>query len=454
MKKRLTFLLLIAALTAGGILLFQGYWVYNTYQTGESNLNKLLQDALQKSIENYQVGRSELPATLKSGAPYIAMLESIPADTGTHLKVHQGDQNDQRYMAKVQAIPLKLSSLDRVKVMLAETQFMSAALMNSMDLKELTRVFKAELHRRNIDLPFVLVLLKNQQTIPPGKIAAFINFSNNSPMVEALIGHTNELVLKQNIIPAMISLILILFSAGSLCYMWIIIRRQMQLDHIKNDFISNMTHELRTPISILKSTHEALYRYGDIHEPEKAERYLKINTEILVKLEHNVDRILDIARYESGDKPVSPETVDLPELLRVVIERFRSDDGPTIDLFRLSAIRNVVTDSHIIDTILSNLLDNALKYGDDKMKVTIRLTSSEVGWELEVTDNGPGIEPQYLPFIFDKFYRVPSGNLHEVKGYGIGLSYVKQLVSNLNGVISVKSKLKTGTTFTIHFPFL
>jgi two-component system, OmpR family, phosphate regulon sensor histidine kinase PhoR len=452
LRKRLTFLFFIAALTAGGIILFQCYWVYNTYKAGEQNLNKLLLNALQKSIENYHVQQSDLPATLNLASPYLSVLETSPADTGKPLRVVFGNIKHLSSIAKIEQVPVNPENLQRVKVMLAATQFMSARLMNNIQLNTLKDIFKNELRRNNIELPFNLVLLKPEQKLPHNKIAAYINYAKNSPIVEAVFNHTGQLLLVQNIEPALISLLLIILSAGSLCYMWIIIRRQMQLDDIKNDFISNITHELRTPISILKSTHEALYKYNGIRDTEKAERYLEINSAILDKLDHNVDRILDITRYESGDKLVKRDEVNINEIITSTIEKFTLDERNNIELSNHSEISKVFIDSYIIDTITSNLVDNAIKYGGENVKVIITIDAFEKGWQLTIHDNGPGIAPQYLPFIFDKFYRVPSGNLHEVKGYGLGLSYVKQLVASLNGTISVKSKPNTGTTFTIKFP--
>jgi signal transduction histidine kinase len=452
MKKRLTFLFFIAALTAGGIILFQCYWVYNTYKTGEHNFNKQLSEALQKSIDNYHVQQSELPLSLKSSSPYLSILKVIEKDTSLHKKAFKADVKHPPYMAKVEEVPVNPANLYRLKVMLAETQFTSATSMNTIRLDTLKAIFKSELKRNNIELPFNLVLLKNQQHLPPGKITAYLNYAKSSPIVEAVFTNTSQLLLVQNIVPAIISLILIILSAGSFCYMWIIIRRQMQLDHIKNDFISNITHELRTPISILKSTHEALFRYGGMAEPEKAERYLTINTEILDKLDQNVDRILDITRYESGDKPTKAEWVDINKLIKLVIERFNPDASRPIDFLNPLSLQEVFTDSYIVDTIISNLVDNAIKYGGKSVRVTITINPFKKNWQLIIRDDGCGIEQQYLPFIFDKFYRVPSGNLHEVKGYGLGLSYVKQLVTSLNGVISVSSKVNSGTIFTIQFP--
>lgn len=454
MKKRLTFLFLIAALTAGGISLFQTYWVYQTYKSGERNLNNLLLTALQKSIDNYQIQRSELPRSLKSADPYLSVLEVVPVDTTKHYKAFVKKAGDTLSLAKVREVPVNPVNLQRVKLMLAGTQFISASLMNKIDLDVLKKEFKNELKRNNIELPFQLVLLKSQQNLPPGKIAAYLNYSKNSPIVNAIFSNTDQILLIQNIIPFSVSLILILLSAGSLCYMWIIIRRQMKLDHIKNDFISNITHELRTPISILKSTNEALYRYDGIEEKEKALRYLQINEDILDKLDHNVDRILDITRYENGNKLARPVLVDIDEVIEMVIERFAIDDSSIIEFRNSHGLKEVFTDGYMIDTIVSNLIDNAIKYNNTEVSVSVTVNIQSNGWELIISDNGPGISHKDLPFIFDKFYRVPSGNLHEVKGYGLGLSYVKQLVSDLKGTISVSSKMNSGTTFTIKFPQL
>ncbi|MNY25802.1 Sensor histidine kinase RcsC [compost metagenome] len=110
------------------------------------------------------------------------------------------------------------------------------------------------------------------------------------------------------------------------------------------------------------------------------------------------------------------------------------------------------TDRYIILTILTNLIDNGIKYADGQVIINVTVRFEGQHWILEVQDNGKGIEKQYLPYIFDKFYRVPSGNIHDVKGYGLGLNYVRELVSVLKGTISVKSDKGIGTTFTIKFP--
>ena len=188
---------------------------------------------------------------------------------------------------------------------------------------------------------------------------------------------------------------------------------------------------------------------------KKTTRYLKINTGILDKLNKNVERILDITQFENGIRLAKPEVVNLEELVPGIVERFKLNDGVEINFRSDGGLTSILTDSYIIDTVISNLVDNAIKYPpftpSGKAVVTIETCRLADGWQLIIGDNGKGIAQQHLPFVFDKFYRVPSGDLHDVKGYGLGLSYVKELVNSLNGSITIKSKLNEGTLFIIKF---
>ncbi len=156
--------------------------------------------------------------------------------------------------------------------------------------------------------------------------------------------------------------------------------------------------------------------------------------------------------YEQGNRKPELKPVEINGLIENLISRLDPGNQFGIRFESGLAPSEVITDSYIIETVLSNLIDNALKYSNVKPKILIRTDKDGEGWQIQVRDEGQGIASEHLPFIFDKFYRVPAGNLHEVKGYGIGLSYVKQLVATLGGRISVKSALDKGTEFTIQFP--
>jgi two-component system phosphate regulon sensor histidine kinase PhoR len=442
MKKKLTFLLFIAAMTVSGILLFQCYWVYNTYKTGEQNLNKSLTAILQRSIDNYQMQQFKLPVSLSDKAPHLDVMEwktSTPGNSGKNGALLKFDE-----------VSVDTNDVIRVKLMIA--QLLSSKENKPVRLDSLKQFFTEELRKSNLRLPFKLLLLQHQQRLPENKIAGFINFSGPGTIVVAEMNDIGHILIKQNLLPSLISLILILLSGGSLFYMFIVIRRQIKLDSMKNAFISNIAHEFRTPLSILKSTHEILIDFGEISDPEKTGRYLNTNRKIIQKLEANVERILDITQFESVTRLAKEETVNISELAAEIIARFKITGDIELTLINNDELTHVISDGFIIDTVISNLIDNAVKYGGTGVIVTVKLVRLETGWEMIVTDNGRGIPPEHLPFIFDKYYRVPSGDLHEVKGYGLGLSYVRQLVSSLNGKIEVRSKINAGTTFTVKFP--
>jgi two-component system phosphate regulon sensor histidine kinase PhoR len=144
--------------------------------------------------------------------------------------------------------------------------------------------------------------------------------------------------------------------------------------------------------------------------------------------------------------------INIDSLINNIIGRFNIRDGVIIH-YQSNLTRKLINaDAYIIDTVISNLIDNAIKYSDQPANIQIITTTLYNVWQIQVIDNGIGISDNDIPYIFDKFYRVNSGNLHDVKGYGLGLSYVKLLINTLNGSISAKSKLGSGTEFMIELP--
>jgi len=432
-------------------MLFQLYWVYNTYKTGEDNLNKSLVSALEKSIETYELRENQLPASLKYKAPSLSVFMRTNPDKNIPAAIKSNLLNaKETFSVEYKNILINSNDLPMVKIMLA--RLLAQQLGKPINMVTLAQIFKEELNKLNLNLNFRLILLNNQTSIPAGHIGAYVSFLKSPTVIEAVFDHMDRLLLKQNFVPAIVSFMLILLSAGSLYYMGFIIRRQVRLDDLKNDFINNITHELRTPISILKTSNEALTSFGAAGDPERSQRYLNINTLVLEKLDVNVGRILDITQYEHGLKLANLEMVDLKSVIDQVLQIFEVNGQAKIAYTDELKTPAVWTDKYMIATLVTNLVDNAIKYAPGEVIIEIFTTNTAAGWELVIKDNGRGIAADKLPFIFDKFYRVPDGDLHDVKGYGLGLSYVKQLVNTLKGKISVSSTPGSGTTFKINFP--
>ncbi|MFN5911105.1 MAG: sensor histidine kinase [Bacteroidota bacterium] len=247
-----------------------------------------------------------------------------------------------------------------------------------------------------------------------------------------------------------IVLILVFFG-----YSLNIIIRQKRLSEIKTDFINNMTHELKTPISTIGLSSEMLMRDDFSQEPDKLKRYAGIIYKENKRLEHQVERVLNVAKLDKEQLVLKKENIDLHELLQEAKENFeinQLEQGGTIELKLEAENGTLEADSVHITNVVYNLLDNAVKYCDKVPHVTLSTRDDRKGILFEITDNGIGIRKEDQKMIFDKFYRVPTGNLHNVKGFGLGLYYVKLIIEAHSGKLEVKSTPGKGTTFTIILP--
>lgn len=477
MRRKLRWVLLIAALTCSGIIAFQLFWMFNAYQLNGENFNKTASIALQRAIDDYQLKRSGF--NFPSKATHNISLSST--DT---IRIKADDPNYQRILEQLkkqvpglnatgQSVKINLDScITCPKLPISDlnegsSQFVgknnkdiaqeflrliSKVKNETIPLDSLHQTYKSELSKSNINIPFQLEFLKKLPSNNLHLIIGQTGFSDNNEIISASFPNSNHLLLLRTMTPIIISFILICLTAGGFWYMLHVIMRQKQIDRVKNDFINNMTHELQTPIAILKSTHEALDKFGEAKDIEKTQRYIKMNNAVLDKLASDVERILDISEYEQNQIVPRLETINLKNLVNEVILRFSLNSESKITFEYELKTEEVTTESYAIDTILSNLIDNALKYAkEDQVNILIKISPLTEGWQIEVQDNGLGIHNKHQPFIFDKFYRVPTGNIHDVKGYGLGLNYVKKLTEMLKGKISLESELGVGTTFTIKF---
>ena len=217
---------------------------------------------------------------------------------------------------------------------------------------------------------------------------------------------------------------------------------------MKDDFVSNMTHELKTPISIAYSANDALLNYDTANDPQKKETYLNIANKQLKRLGELVENILAMSMERRKTMKLKPETILLRPFVEEIVtaQRMRGEKELTINV-NVDENVSVEADKTHLSNILNNLIDNAIKYSGDSVAITV--SGNEKG--ISVRDNGIGIPAKSIPYLFNKFYRVPHGNRQDVRGYGIGLYYVKSIVDKMRWPISVKSKEAEGSIFTIKF---
>ena len=250
----------------------------------------------------------------------------------------------------------------------------------------------------------------------------------------------------------------LLMSAGILLILGLVfylmmraLRKQRELDEMKSDFTSNMTHELKTPIAVAYAANDAMLVYGLDKNPEKREEYLKVTRESLEKLNGMVEQILSMSMENRDRLSLRIESTELGALLESVAAQARLSAGKPCEI-AVSVIPESLTadiDASLMSSVLATLLDNAVKYSSDSADIHLSADEKDGHVRISVRDKGIGIAPEKQAQIFEKFYRVPTGDVHDVKGYGIGLFFAKTIVEKHGGRISVNSELGKGSTFTI-----
>jgi len=255
--------------------------------------------------------------------------------------------------------------------------------------------------------------------------------------------------------PLMYTTIIILVVVALFGYSIYVILKQKRLADIKNDFINNMTHELKTPISTISLSSEVLLKSDISSDPQRIHQYAKIIYNENKRLENQVERVLQLATLDKEKIVLKKSLVDVHEIIRNCYENFIlsvESQGGKITV-KADAQNSVIeADRMHITNVIYNLLDNARKYSKEIPEITVSTHNDYNGLVIEVEDKGIGISKEALSQVFEKFYRVPTGNLHNVKGFGLGLYYVKIMVEQHGGRISVESEPGTGSKFRISLP--
>ena len=245
--------------------------------------------------------------------------------------------------------------------------------------------------------------------------------------------------------------VLLIFFAFSVS----VIIRQKRISEVKTDFVNNMTHELKTPISTIGLSSEMLMSADFSKDPERLKKYAEVIYKENKRLEQQVERVLNMAKLDRNELELQIESVDLHKLIEETAENFRFNQalsGGEITLELLADECIVKVDLVHITNILFNLLDNAVKYSEDAPKVKVSTENKKLGIEISFQDKGIGIAKDQFKQVFEQFYRVPTGDRHDVKGFGLGLYYVKLIIDKHGGKINVHSKPGEGSTFTIWLP--
>lgn len=251
------------------------------------------------------------------------------------------------------------------------------------------------------------------------------------------------------------SLVLFLITTLAFYFVYKSLLEQQQLTTLKNDLFGNITHELKTPISTASVAIEALQNFGALEDASKTQEYLGIAQQELQRLSLLVDKVLNTALFEQPEIPLHREPVDLKELITTILQSMSltfQELQAKVDFAATGTDYTIQGDKIHLTSVVYNLIDNALKYSPEKPALQVQLATNNQQIQLSIQDQGIGIAKEYHLKIFDKFFRVPTGNKHTIKGHGLGLNYVQKVIDKHGGNINMNSALGKGTTITIVLP--
>ncbi len=341
------------------------------------------------------------------------------------------------------------------------------------DYGQLNKMLKTELSNEGIDIPYKFGVYEQNQnkyvfagTNPDStelrktvfKAQLFPDDFFLEPNFLRIYFPGQRAYLLKQIVPVLSSSLIFILIIG-LSFLWMMQRflEQKNLSDMKTDFINNMTHEFKTPITTIGLASEALKDPEVKKDEGRRDRYAGLIFEENRKLEGQVERVLQIAQMDKGKIKLKPEELDIHNLINDVVKRqavLAEERGGAIQMDLDAQNPYVFGDAYHITNILDNLIDNANKYSLEKPEIGIRTYNIDDKIGIEISDHGIGMSIEDQKKIFDKFYRVPTGNIHNVKGFGLGLNYVKTMAELQGGSINVKSLPGSGSVFTLVLPVI
>lgn len=253
-----------------------------------------------------------------------------------------------------------------------------------------------------------------------------------------------------------ISTLFIIILLGSFFSTNLVVKRQKKMSQLKNDFINNLTHELKTPIFASSVLYKIIRKKITTSSYEDLDYHISLLEKENQQLKYKVEKVLELTLLERDRPNLDWQLIDFHQIIRqkIGIYQILINERNGIILYNMEAEKSMILgDPMHLGNIIDNLMDNALKYSEKGPEIGIETYNQDDNFIVKITDNGIGIEGEHLSFIFDKFFRVSHGNLHQIKGFGLGLSYVKTMTEMHGGKIKVESKKGKGSSFTLVFPF-
>ncbi|HZF64453.1 MAG TPA: HAMP domain-containing sensor histidine kinase [Chitinophagaceae bacterium] len=461
--KNIRTLPIVMAITILGITAFQIYWLRNTYLREKRTLEIRSNMSFRETVYKLQAAKLKLDSLNNTTQP----------DDRPQQQLHIRSVSRQRMVGLMQVLREKSKDpVAKQEIIALEKevrqrknrdhspnnrllQFLYDVdyLQDSITLKDIELAFEKRMEQQNLDVPFTITKAPKKETDEPSYNEVIIGFSN--PISFRMdLQNTAPYLFKRISAPILLSLFIVGFTIFSFVLLYKNILRQRRLADIKNEFISNITHELKTPIATVSVAIEALRSFSANIDPQRSKEYLDISANELQRLSMLVDKVLKISMFEKQEIDLKYEQLDLQQLIQEVATSLRLQFEKKNAAVSISAEGNTSLEGdrlHLVSVIF-NLLDNALKYSYENPRIKIHAAEHGNKLLLVIADDGIGIPDEYKDKVFEKFFRVPTGNLHNAKGYGLGLSYVAYVIDKHKGSIRTETAEGGGSKFVIQLP--
>ncbi len=474
-----------------GITAFLLYWLKQTYDREEKSLSIKTEMAFRETIMQLQVVKLKLDRTIWNGKDSSSGNQKIIMHSENGEQVSIRFKPKQEIISTINVIRGKLQdSLKKIPggkpgmitISMNETSagmgkdsmkfsrhiqgshgngdrifnllYGVDSLQDSLRLTEIDSAYTAALKEEKINIPFTI--LKADSANSSDEFAFNeVTVGLAKPVTYKLkTGNTFPYLLKQIIQPVLFSFLLLGITILSFVLLYRNLLKQQRLAASKNEFISNITHELKTPIATVGVAIEALKNFNAMDNPQRTKEYLDISSNELQRLGLLVDKVLKLSMFEKKEVELKYETMNLKEVVEEVVSslKLQLEKNRAVVAISSQGDVNIQGDRLHMLSVVFNLVDNSIKYSNKEPSIQIDMKEKENNVVVKITDNGIGMDPAYKDKVFDKFFRIPHGDTHNAKGYGLGLSYTAQVIQKHHGTITVESQPGVGTTFTIGLP--
>ncbi|PZR29003.1 MAG: hypothetical protein DI535_04655 [Citrobacter freundii] len=490
MKNRFRRLFLFAVLASAGLLCLQIYWIVREWDRSEDILQREVDYSFQQAIDREWAVRKDTLASYLSyflhDTNFVQFQTQLNKKDSTWMVRMIDAKNAKDYSSwsnpqlglngpmtpKQRDFVIDRFVEDNVRKSIASdviffyTQRFGKIWTDKykalkLDTARVNKFFKEELIRNNVHNAFSIAYVDtSSKQLLPQKGNDFlqskkllvnytqVNDFDKKYLAQATVDSPAIVLLKRMWLMISGSFLLLGFTFFALYKMYKTIIRQKQLDELKDDFISNMTHELKTPIATVTAAIDGLQYYDALEDKQRTKRYLDTSRKELQRLDELVSKVLELSVDQRMNGQLRKERFALKDFLEQLLSSFSLQSSLEWDL----AIRDdvkVYGDKQQLLSVFQNLTENAIKYGNSNTKLNIEVSEEEDRLRIVFQDNGPGVDAAFLPHIFNKFYRVRMGEL-KVKGFGLGLFHVQTIITAHGG--SIKAENNDGLTFIINLP--